>query len=181
MQLNIKRSAILAEGCLTILHGKTAIGVLRYRGQDVVAVIDSTQAGKDIRTIVQTQYQVPIVRSLEEALKFQPDSLLIGFAPIGGFLPEEYRQTVLDAIHKGLHIVSGLHYLLNDDPEFATAAKQARVTIYDVRKPEPDNYVARGLAKNLKANTVLFIGSDCACGKMTAAFECHLESEKARI
>jgi uncharacterized NAD-dependent epimerase/dehydratase family protein len=178
MQLNIKRIVILAEGCLAILHGKTAIGVLRYRGQDVVAVIDSTQAGKDIRTIVQTQYQVPIVSSLEEALKFQPDSLLIGFAPIGGFLPEEYRQTVLEAIHKGLDIVSGLHYLLNDDPEFAAAAKQAGIMIYDVRRPEPDNYVARGFAKNLKANTVLFIGSDCACGKMTAAFECHLEAKK---
>ncbi|MFB3895606.1 MAG: DUF1611 domain-containing protein [bacterium] len=178
MQLNIKRIVILAEGCLAILHGKTAIGVLRYRGQDVVAVIDSTQAGKDIRAIVQTEYQVPIVSSLEEALKFNPDSLLIGFAPIGGFLPDKYRQTVLDAINHKLDIVSGLHYLLNEDAEFAAAAKKTGITIFDVRRPEPDNYVARGLAKDLKANTVLFIGSDCACGKMTAALECHLEAKK---
>jgi uncharacterized NAD-dependent epimerase/dehydratase family protein len=178
MQLNIKRIAILAEECLTILHGKTAIGVLRYRGQDVVAVIDSTQAGKDIRKLVLTSYQVPIVSSLEEAMRYEPDCLLIGFAPIGGFLPDAYRQTVLDAINLGLHIVSGLHYILGEDPEFAEAAKKTGVNLYDVRKPEYDNYVARGLAKNLKANTVLFIGSDCACGKMTAAFECHLEAKK---
>ncbi|MCX7918940.1 MAG: DUF1611 domain-containing protein [bacterium] len=178
MQLNIKRIVILAEGCLTILHGKTAIGVLRYRGQDVVAVIDSTHAGEDIRQLVLTSYQVPIVKNLDEAMQYEPDSLLIGFAPIGGFLPETYRHVVLDAINRGLHIVSGLHYMLGDDPEFAEAAKKAGVKIYDVRKPEPDNYVARGLAKNLKANTVLFIGSDCACGKMTAALECHLEAKK---
>ena len=40
-----RRLAILAEARFTPLDAKTAVGVLRYRPEEVVAVLDSTRAG----------------------------------------------------------------------------------------------------------------------------------------
>ena len=45
--LNTQRPLVLlAEGCLTPLDAKTAVGVLRYRPECVAAVLDSTRAGR---------------------------------------------------------------------------------------------------------------------------------------
>src|SRR3990170_923119 len=45
-----------------------------------------------------------------------------GPAPAGGKLPDSWRIIVLDAIQAGMHIRSGLHTFIGDDPEFAAAA-----------------------------------------------------------
>ena len=41
-----ERLAIFAEGLFATHNGKTAHGVIRYGTREVVAVIDSTQAGR---------------------------------------------------------------------------------------------------------------------------------------
>ena len=40
-----RRLALLAEQCLNPRDAKTAVGVLRYRADEVAAVIDSARAG----------------------------------------------------------------------------------------------------------------------------------------
>src|SRR3972149_1841283 len=45
-----------------------------------------------------------------------------GAPPAGGKLPDSWRIIVLDAIQAGMHIRSGLHTFIGDDPEFAAAA-----------------------------------------------------------
>ena len=40
---------ILAEGQFGPHHGKTAMGVIRYGPDPVVAVVDSTNAGRNVR------------------------------------------------------------------------------------------------------------------------------------
>ena len=118
---------ILAEGNFGFHHGKTAMGVIRYGTDKVVAVIDSTQAGRNVREWLgdSGRYDIPIVASLNAALGFLPraDALLIGIAPTGGKLPDEWRAMILAAIRSGLDILSGLHTFLGDDPEFADAAR----------------------------------------------------------
>ena len=60
------RYLLLAEGSSgDPLYGKTMRGVLRYRREDVAAILDSTRAGE-------TEDEVPIVGSVEEALKKAP-------------------------------------------------------------------------------------------------------------
>ena len=44
-----RRLIILAEGNFGFHHGKTAMGVIRYGRDHVLAVIDSTQAGRNVR------------------------------------------------------------------------------------------------------------------------------------
>src|SRR3954469_6436151 len=100
-----RRLVILAEGHFGFRHGKTAVGVIRYGPDDVVAVIDSTQAGGNVSAIL-PGYDIPIVASLDEALQLdrRPDALLIGIAPTGGKLPAAWRATILAAIRAGLDV-----------------------------------------------------------------------------
>src|SRR3954447_13663137 len=118
-----RRLVILAEGHFGLRHGKTAVGVIRYGPDDVVAVIDSTQAGGNVSSIL-PGHEIPIVASLEEALALQPrpDTLLIGIAPTGGKLPDSWRATINATLRAGLDVHSGLHTFLADDAEFATVA-----------------------------------------------------------
>ena len=65
---------ILAEGNFGFHHGKTAMGVIRFGRDKVVAVIDSTQAGRNVREWLgdSGRYDIPIVGSLNDALGFLP-------------------------------------------------------------------------------------------------------------
>ncbi|MBI5153841.1 DUF1611 domain-containing protein [Candidatus Poribacteria bacterium] len=85
------------------------------------------------------------------------------------------RRTVLEAIEGGLEVWSGLHEFLADDPEFAAAARAAGIRIWDVRRPPREMPVGSGFCANAKSHICLFVGSDCAIGKMTAALELQRE------
>ena len=110
--------AIFAEGLFAKHTGKTAHGVIRYGTREVVAVIDSTCAGRTASEVEPFCVKpVPIVASLEEALERGPDTLLIGAAPPGGKLDPAWRSVLLAAIEAGLSLEAGLHTQLNDEPE----------------------------------------------------------------
>jgi uncharacterized NAD-dependent epimerase/dehydratase family protein len=165
-----RRYAILAADRFAT-DAKTAHGVIAYGSDDVVAVIDPLCAGKRVLEVLPHLHRdAPIVASVEEALAFAPTSLLIGTAPKGGSLPASWRAEILRALEAKLEIVSGLHDMLGEDPELATAAQYSGATIWDVRKP-PDTPIFSGAAYSVKAPTVLFVGNDCAVGKMTVALE----------
>src|SRR2546425_5929622 len=88
----MRRIAILAEGAFEWHYGKTATGVIRYGKDAVVAVIDSTKAGQSVAQALPGAsfgQDIPVVRDIHEALIYQPDTLLIGIAPMGGALPKE--------------------------------------------------------------------------------------------
>jgi uncharacterized NAD-dependent epimerase/dehydratase family protein len=176
--LRMRRIAILAEGAFEWHYGKTATGVIRYGRDTIVAVIDSTKAGMDVAQALGAEFGegVPVVRDIHEALAYQPDTLLIGIAPVGGALPEAWRWQLLTAINAGLDIVSGLHFFLADDTELRAAAEQRGVTIWDVRRPPEKNRVARSMPHRPDSHTVLMVGSDCATGKMSTALELNQEA-----
>ncbi len=176
----MRRVAILAEGAFEWHYGKTATGVIRYGKDPVVAVIDSTRAGQDVAHALDADIGkgIPVVRDINEALAYRPDTLLIGIAPIGGGLPEAWRWQLLAAIDAGLDIISGLHVFISDDPELRTAAERRGVTIWDVRRPPDERRVAQYIPHRPGSHTVLVVGSDCATGKMTAALELDREAQR---
>jgi uncharacterized NAD-dependent epimerase/dehydratase family protein len=167
-----RRLAILAEGNFGFHHGKTAVGVIRYGPDEVVAVIDSSQAGGNVATILPGR-DIPIVATLDEALarRPRPDTLLIGIAPTGGRLPDSWRATILAAIRAGLDVHSGLHTFLGDDPELATAAIAAGTAIVDYRRPPARMETAVGRRHAPGKRVILTVGTDCAIGKMSVALE----------
>jgi uncharacterized NAD-dependent epimerase/dehydratase family protein len=100
----------------------------------------------------------------------KPDTLLIGVATAGGKIPPAWRDLCLDAVKRGMSIVSGMHQFLSDDAEIVTAAAEAGVTIHDVRKNNEKD-VATRLDLNDDCFRILTIGQDCSVGKMLAALE----------
>lgn len=176
----MRRIAILAEGAFEWHYGKTATGVIRYGKDTVVAVIDSTKAGKDVSQALGGSFGkgIPVVRNIHEALTYRPDTLLIGIAPMGGALPKEWHWQLLTAIEAGLDIISGLHVFVSDDDELRAAAEKRGVTIWDVRRPPEKNRVARFIPHRPGSHTVLLVGSDCAVGKMTVALELDREAQR---
>lgn len=176
----MRRIAILAEGSFEWHRAKTAIGVIRYGTDTVVAVIDSTKAGQNVAQALSADLgrDIPIVRDINEALEYQPDALLLGITPRGGLLPIEYRWQLLTAIKAGLDIINGLHVFLSDDEELQTAATEHKVTIWDVRRPQNKKRIATFTPHRSGSHTVLFVGSDCGTGKMSAALELNQEALK---
>jgi D-glutamate N-acetyltransferase len=96
---------------------------------------------------------------------------LIGVAPQGGKLPDEWRAMILAAIDAGLDVWSGLHTFIGEDPELAARAAQRKVEIHDLRRPPDDLPVAMGRVRNVDATVVLTVGTDCNIGKMTSALQ----------
>jgi D-glutamate N-acetyltransferase len=176
------RFLILAEAQFGPLTSKTANSCIRYTPDQVVGVIDSRRAGKTANDVLGFGGDIPIVASLEEGLRFAPTALLIGIAPQGGRLPEEWRTTIRGAIEQGMDIWSGLHTFVSDDKELRELAERRGVAIHDLRRPPKDLPVAGGRVRAVEA-TVLTVGADCNIGKMTAALQMRdgLEARGNRV
>ncbi|HET7271751.1 MAG TPA: DUF1611 domain-containing protein [Rubrobacter sp.] len=159
-----RRYAILAEGRFADRHAKTAHGLIRYGKDEVVCVMDSTLAGKSVRDVLpDLGRDAPIVGTLEEALAFSPTSILVGLAPAGGRLPEEWMETLRAAAAADLEIVSGLHQRLA--PEFPEG------NVWDVREPPDGIPLFSGDGFEVGPKVALTVGTDSAIGKMTATLE----------
>ena len=171
LQPRSHRIVILAEGSLGILESKTATVLVRYLPENVVAVIDSTKAGRDTGEVLEVGAGIPIVEDLGAAMQFEPTLLAIGIAPPGGELPSAWRATLREALQNGLHVMSGLHQFLSEDAALAALAKQHNVVLWDVRKPPPDLPVATCKADAVDATVILTVGSDCRVGKMLSGIE----------
>ena len=167
-----KRYLILAEGFSGDPHyGKTARGVVRYRREDVVCLLDSTRAGE-------TQDGLPIVATVDDALRFEPTTALVGVATQGGRFPPAWRELMKSCIRRGLDVENGLHEFLGDDDEMRQLAARHGVELRDLRRPPPDLNVPTGENMRVPARIVLTVGSECAIGKKTVALELDLEARR---
>ena len=161
----MRRLLILAEGFSNDPHyGKTMGGVLRYRRDDVVAILDSGRAGE-------THAGIPVVGAVNEALCFNPTTALVGVATQGGRFPPAWRELLKACIRQGWDVENGLHEFLADDPELTELAARYGVELRDLRRPPAELSVPTGANLEVPAKIVLTVGSDCAIGKMTVSLE----------
>lgn len=155
-------------------RAKTALGVLRYADYDVVAVLDREIAetgSHTVREFVDDErvQDAPIVGRADEAPEF--DALVIGVAPIGGGFDRSWRGDVRRALERGADVIAGLHYRLAEDETFVRLAAEHGATLRDVREPPDDLGVSEGRAREVDADVVLTVGTDCSTGKMTTTCE----------
>jgi uncharacterized NAD-dependent epimerase/dehydratase family protein len=163
------RYLLLAEGSSgDPLYGKTMRGVLRYRREDVVAILDSTRVGE-------TEDGVPVVGSIQQAVPLGPTTALVGVVTQGGYFPPAWMQLLRACVENGLDVVNGLHVFLADDPELRALAEERGVELRDLRRPPEGLSTATGENLDVDATIVLTVGSDCAIGKMTVS--CELDRE----
>ena len=176
LPLQIPTAVVYCEGNFAKIDGKTANGLVRHsEAYRIISVIDSTHRGKNSGQVLDnTANAIPILRSLSTAVAraaSMPDTFIYGMAPSTGRLSTADRGVVLDAIARGMNIVSGLHEYLSDDTEIATAALERQVTIRDIRKPKPSKQMRLfdGSVANVHALRIAVLGTDCAIGKRTTA------------
>ena len=156
--------------------GKTANGLVRHsETYEIVAVIDSQQAGTDAGVVLgEKPKDIPVCRDLADAVAHAggaADAFIFGMAPTSGMLSSHERAVVLDAIATGMDIVNGLHEFLNDDAEFAEASRAHDVQILDVRRPraKKDLRMFTGRIAEVSCPRIAVLGTDGAIGKRTTA------------
>jgi uncharacterized NAD-dependent epimerase/dehydratase family protein len=167
-----KKYLILAEAFSHDPHyGKTMRGVMRYRRESVVAILDTQRAG-------QSDDGVPIVADAEEGMQYEPDTALVGVVTQGGHFPGDWQELLKSCVRHGLDVENGLHVRLHDIRGLPELAREHGVELRDLREPPGDLSTATGANLDVDATIVLTVGSDCAIGKMTATCELDLEARK---
>jgi uncharacterized NAD-dependent epimerase/dehydratase family protein len=176
----LHRFLIIADGEFGPLTSKTANSCIRYFPERIVAVLDRTQAGKTADDVLGFGGTIPVVADFERGIAQGKGAtaVLIGIAPPGGRLPDEWRGWLRTAIERGLEIWSGLHTFVSDDPELGALARAKGVRILDARRPPPNLPIADGRAAEVDAFVILAVGSDCNVGKMTAQLQLRDELVK---
>lgn len=166
-----RRIALLTDGYSTPFLAKTAINLLRYRTQDMAAVIDREHRGKVAQDVFRIGGHVPIVASVRDLEDI--DAIYIGIAPPGGRLPSEWRDELRSAIARKLDVVSGLHDFLQEDLDYVERARASGSRLIDVRR---NTFRLTGKGANFPSRCIRIhtVGHDCSVGKMVAALEVQL-------
>jgi len=160
------RLALFTAGQFADSHAKTAHGILRYAGREVVAVLDAAHAGRSAPEVVPyVRRDVPIVATVAEAAALGANVLAVGVAPFGGALTPEWRAVLLEAAAAGMELEAGLHTELGEDQELARAG------VRDLRAAPAGLSVPAGPARRPDVRVVHTVGSDCAIGKMSVTLE----------
>lgn len=150
------------------------MSLLRYRSRDIVAVLDGFVSAKTAHELFRQGFRqgaaIPVIGQLSEISN--SDALYIGIAPPGGKLPSSWQPIILEAINRGMDVVSGLHDFLNDDHQYVTAAKNSGAHLIDVRSNSYQS-IATGARFKRGGLRLLTVGQDCSVGKMVATLEVH--------
>ena len=101
-----------------------------------------------------------------------PDTLLIGIAPTGGRLPDDWRATILEAIEPGPGGPLGPAHVPRRRPRVLGRGRPRRAcAIVDYRRPPERKETAVGRPHAPGKRVILTVGTDCAIGKMSVALE----------
>lgn len=175
---------VFTDGMLDTAYAKTCHGLLRGSERfKIVGVIDAKFAGRDAGEVMDGQVLgVPVydsVASFMESGAAKASHGIVGVATHGGYLPAGLRDSIIQAIDRGLSIVNGLHSFLQDDPVLSEQAKAKGVELIDVRRPRPSSELQfwNGSIFKVKAPRIAVLGMDCALGKRTT---CRFVMEMCR-
>ena len=171
-----QKIVILSQGHTNPKDAKTAASVIRYRTDEVIAIYDTTQAGQTSEALLEVGGNIPVIGALSEIP--EADTLLIGIAPQGGKLPADWKTVILEALGRGMTIVSGLHDFLCNDPELVSAAQQGGAELIDLRKNN-ERDVATQREVNDSCLRIHTVGHDCSIGKMVTTIEICRALERA--
>ena len=174
-----QKVAIYMEGYLHSDYGKMGLGVVRYLQNPIVGIIDTHHAGSNINQQHPIDRDIPIYEKLNQVIDKGAEILLLGIAPSGGKVPNNWLPLIELALVKGLSIINGLHDSLFQ--RFSHKILNPNQWIWDVRIPQFTPEIASGQAAKLTNKRLLMIGTDMACGKMTAGLEIYRWAQKNRV
>lgn len=111
--------------------------------------------------------------NVAEALEAGVRTVIIGVAPTGGKLKDNWLPPLLEFARAGVDIASGLHSKLAARPDLVQAARDGGSRLIDIRTPPPD--IPCGSGRRRSGKRVLTVGTDCAVGKKYSALALHRE------
>ena len=139
-------------------YAKTGLGIVQWRPDLVAGQLRFPGCSVDLG--------VPDM-TVQQAARQGVGSLVIGVAPVGGTVPEQWWRVMEDAARAGLDVVCGLHLKLAEHPAIVAAAGKSGARLIDVRVPPPRLPVGTGTKRS--GRRLLTVGSDCAIGKKYSA------------
>ena len=166
-----QKVALYMEGFIHSDYGKMGLGVVRYLQNPIVGIIDSQHAGSNINKEHPIDRDIPIFEKLDQVIDQGAEVLLLGITPSGGKIPDTWLPLIEEALGRGLSIINGLHDTLAH--RFAQHIQDPTQWIWDLRVPQFIPEIASGRAAQLTNKRLLMIGTDMACGKMTAGLEIY--------
>ena len=101
---------------------------------------------------------------------------MIGVANRGGVISQAWKKVLVMALEEGFDLASGLHNLLQDEPDLVAVAQACGRSLHDVRIPSVKYPIANGVKRSGKR--CLAVGTDCSVGKMYTSLAMDLEMKK---
>jgi len=181
--------ALLVEGAKDIFNAKTASLLLRYRANDVVALIDPTHS--TAKPNIFAKQGIPIFNSINQVVG-NVDALVICLVLPEGKIPQSWLNEVTTAIKNGIDVLNPLHINLGTlepvvkvlgkvDPvstDSVTVFKNGTGKVYNIRAVPDDLELLSLKVLNTKAKRVLTVGTDCNLGKMLTTLELNTAALK---
>ncbi len=158
-------------------QGKMGHGLLRYGRYPIAAVVDRDHAGQTSIAVTGIPGDVPVVATIDEAIRLGANTLIPGIAPPGGILPAAWSDELIHGLLAGCNLINGLHKPMATDPMYASALQEDR-WIWDVRVEPPGLRSGTGAAAAISIPRVLTVGTDMAIGKMTVSLECDRAAKR---
>jgi uncharacterized NAD-dependent epimerase/dehydratase family protein len=139
-------------------NAKTAFGLRDWIPHDCIGQLRFSRKAVDLG--------LPEL-SPESARAAGAQTLVVGIAPRGGQLPDNWHPTLIAALEAGLDLAAGLHQRLAQIPEISVTASRLGRVIHDVRHCDSTFQVGTGIKR--PGLRLLTVGTDCALGKKYTA------------
>ena len=110
---------------------------------------------------------------VDDAIAQGVRTVVIGVAPVGGRLQDNWLPPLIALARSGIDVASGLHSKLTELQALVDAAKAGGARLIDVRVPPSD--LPCGLGRKRSGRRVLTVGTDCAVGKKYTALALQRE------
>ena len=162
-----RKTILLIEGVDRLENAKTAINLIRYRPEDIVAVLDRSRCGQTSQSLFGVGGDIPVIGDLREV---DANTLIIGIAPPGGKIPPVIRSLILQALSRRMTVISGMHEFLSNDAEMTAVADRHGARLVDLRNNQ-EREVAQAKGFREQCLRIQTIGQDCNVGKMLVSLE----------
>lgn len=113
--------------------------------------------------------------TIKDAVVKGAKTMVVGVVNAGGVLPDHWIDSIVEALHAGLDVATGLHKRLASIPKIAEAAERHKRNLHDVRFSDMEFATGKGTKR--PGMRLLTVGTDCSVGKKYTALALEKEMQ----